>query len=666
MKKGSLILFSLVFLAILSFSIYAQEANTVANLEEEVPDESVASEEEAEEEAIQDLIEEAQTFDEELGVGAGILPGSAFEFFDGFSESREEKVAEMEVLSRQCSEGDQEACSYLDVSFEKYIEYADEFEREVSPQEKEEAERTSQAIRGIMVREIAQNVDPTKKDELIRAVVQKEKDISDAVNIAAEIESLCTKLVELGEVEKAKEVCNLDEEGEAPEWLKDRRKEWKGEISDNAKRFIEILQACMKSSDDNILGNVKEECPCEEMPGKNEVLCTQISTLEDECHAGQEDSCGKSDAYMEEFMSALPEELRVAMESQFGEFEEEKYGGSPAQFEKEFRKRAPPQCVAALESGEIDLSKGMFEARSKCEKIMMKEFGDPQCAEEGLSPEDCAESMSSDFRGEPRRGHGIEFVDCEGFESNEEKLKCYRGNSKGAEFSGNYYDEKRDFGQRGGDFDDFDGKFMREHVNEYVDSEARHRKYQSYYDNPGEDRKRMEATYALEEACVRRCAELEKPWSFRNNKCECGESPRDYRDFERDQYQQGAPPNQGFQPPEGWNIEQGSPPPGWTPEQGFPPGFQPPNSGELFQSPPSSSGGETSSGGSGSGSTSGSSSSGETGGSSSGRGGESGSSGSIGGSTGGESGSGSTTTGGVIWSWGRITGNAFLDYHWYG
>ncbi len=621
-KRAIVILSALLFLfALSSISIYAQETDQEDTLEIESNQAEATSEEDSSSaDGIDELIKESQSFDEELGASAGLLPGSPFAFLDGISESREEKVAEMKELSELCSKGDSGACGNIDVSLEKYREYAGDFEREVSPEEKEEAERTSRAIRGAIVRDIAQNVDPTKKDELIREVVQTEKDIELAANIASQIEDLCTKLVEIGETEKAYEVCNLEEDGDAPEWLKDKRKQWKGELSENAKKFVDILQACMDSSNDDVLGNVKDKCACNEMPDKNADLCIQISTLEDACHAGEESSCGKSDAYIEEFMFALPEELRSAMEQQFGEVEEEKYGGSGESFEKEFRKRAPPQCIDAVERGDLDLSKGMFSAREQCEKIMMGEFGSPECT--GLSPDECAKIMSSEFGGEPQRGHGIEFADCESFESNEKKLECYRHNAGGADFADDYYNQKRQFSEE--NFGEFDSEFRKEHVEDYVGFESRRNRYQSYYNNPEANNQRMEETFKREEACVRQCASQGRPWNFAEGQCKCGDAPEGFSEDRRPEFNE---PPSGFTP---------------TPENSPPPGFIPPQSSPPPESSPTTS------------------SSPETGTSSEGESGSSSSEATSGGE------GGATTTGAVITGWGRITGNAFLDYHWYG
>jgi len=129
MKKSSVILFSLVFLVTLfTISIYAQETDSAGTSEiESIADEEDAQSSSSEQvssdvdtEGVDALVEEAQTFDEELDASAGILPGSPFEFLDRFSDSREEKVAEMRELSEMCSQGDKEACDNIDVSFEQY------------------------------------------------------------------------------------------------------------------------------------------------------------------------------------------------------------------------------------------------------------------------------------------------------------------------------------------------------------------------------------------------------------------------------------------------------------------------------------------------------------------------------------------------------------------
>ncbi len=603
---------------------------------EDAPDDESDTEEE-----ISKLIDEAEEFEEDLETGAGLLPGNPlYDIFDGIIDSREEKVAEMRAMAARCGQGDQDACDAFDISFDRYRGHADEFEREVSPEERGEAERSSRAIRGVVIREIAKNVDPTKKDELIREIITKEKDIELAAEIAAQINDLCGKLVELGEFEKANEVCNLDKDEEgSPVWLRERREKWHGEISKDAGEFMDVLQACMDVSDDDILGNY-EGCGCDKMPGTVQDLCGKIVKLEDACGAGEEDSCGESDVYIEEFMNLLPEDLRAVMEQRIENFEEDGFERNrPEECGDidDFRecmlrmaevhiKEAPPQCQNALRegirNGEVN---GPRDGERICREIMMKEFGASECVEGGLSPDECAKFMSGGFNRGPT-GPGIGFDDCESFESSDEKLECYRQNTGRAEFAGDYYKQRTEF-REGEDFnhEEFEKRFREENRDKYVGFSGK------YYGEGDEKRKQHQE---MIDRTIKECESQQKPWFCNgppDKPCYCGEQ-YDYREYEeRDFEEDGARFN--------YEARYGQPESGF--QQGPPPGFSPPPEGfrtppEETQQPPEPSPDNSGPGGGSEGSSNQESSSGE---------------------------SSTVTTGGVIW--GRITGNAFLDYYWF-
>ena len=157
MQKKGLIIFSLILLMsfVFMFGVFAQDTtntNVVENnLPVEVPENTLASSvgyvspegEEVdltEDDEVEVLVEEANSFDEQLSVDAGITPGSPLSFidnaFDGFAnpaDVREEKIAEMRDLGIECNAGNQEACGFMEESFNKYQKYAGDFERKVSP-----------------------------------------------------------------------------------------------------------------------------------------------------------------------------------------------------------------------------------------------------------------------------------------------------------------------------------------------------------------------------------------------------------------------------------------------------------------------------------------------------------------------------------------------------
>lgn len=467
-----------------------------------------------EEEEIEKLIEEAEKFDEELGVDAGLTPDSFFYFLDGFIDSRPEKVAEMKEMAERCSQGDKSACDGFEISFKKYREHADIDEREVSPEEKEKAQKTSRAIRGVLIRDIAKNIDPTKKDEFVKEIVKKENNIDTAAEIASKINELCGKLVELGEFEKANKVCNLEEDDEdSPAWLKNKRNEWKGKMSEDAKKFFEVLTDCMKITEDGKKGN-SGECKCNEMPDAQAVLCVDIAAAEDACNdGGDKSACDDSEFLIEEFMKGLPNDLKVAVERAMSKFEEEG-----------FERRAPPECEKAgantfeecmlimaeqhlqyapepcrdpirnaIKEGKV---KGERDAREICEKIMFEENTPDGC--KGLSPDECAEQYEDRGRGRGP-GPGVVFQVCDNIQDSSARLACYDANAKGVGITGDYYREKQkfreefrskefDYGEYRKEFNEkFDGDFRKDREKEYIDFAKERYKY-SYERGEGKGR----------------------------------------------------------------------------------------------------------------------------------------------------------------------------------
>ncbi|MCH8945375.1 MAG: hypothetical protein IIA85_00435 [Nanoarchaeota archaeon] len=87
----------------------------------------------------------------ELEVTEGITPDSVFyfvdEFFDNFADAarvRQEKVAEIKAMIEEKKY--EEALEALN----RYKKYADEFEREVSPEQRDESRRSAAAIYNVL------------------------------------------------------------------------------------------------------------------------------------------------------------------------------------------------------------------------------------------------------------------------------------------------------------------------------------------------------------------------------------------------------------------------------------------------------------------------------------------------------------------------------------
>ncbi|MBS3065794.1 hypothetical protein J4229_01985 [Candidatus Pacearchaeota archaeon] len=431
--------------------------------------------------------EEMEITEEEFSAGGGITPGSILDpldnFFDGFqnpAEVREEKVAEMRELSQGCGAGDQKACEFMEKSFERYKTYAEEFKNEISPEEKEYAKRSSNAIRSVMIREIAQNVPPEQKDEFVREVIAIEKDISTAAEVASKIKELCTQLAELDPFEY-KRVCKTEGSSDAPRWKKELDEKLTSEQRDEAEKFGKLMSECFETSG--------EKCKCEEIPFEDFAkTCSVAAPLAKACNRdGDEEACKELD---ELEMPELPDYLQDVMDNMEGGIRESQYEvHMPLECQKAGAKtsrecskimiemNAPPECREALLSANV---RNEREGREICDRIMFEEFAPEECVKEGVTnPKECGKLMfkanapqecidagiNGENQNDPRKCEELmrglrgaeEFGErdkdrrgssyggnCGGITSPEERLKCYDG---ALEHVGGEFKESREFKQ---------------------------------------------------------------------------------------------------------------------------------------------------------------------------------------------------------------------------
>ena len=318
------------------------------------------------------LVEEAEGFTEELSVDAGITPNSGLYFvedkilapFRPDSVNREKSIAQMQVMVQ---EGNMDAAR---ISFERYQRYADNFERDVSPEQREEAIRSSEAIRGVAIREIAQNMPAGEKDEFVKEIVLGEKDIVTAVEIADKIQSLCMELSKLDPSQYAK-VCSAGEDDS--DWRKNLDKRLTDEQKAEALKFGEIMSKCFETSG--------QDCACEEIPYPDFAeTCSVAASLAKDCDFGKnEEACEQLDNLE---MPELPPHLQKIMDSIEGGMNEAKYDmylppecrDANAKTPKEcsiimINTRAPPECKDALLASGCESER---ECRSVCDEIMFK------------------------------------------------------------------------------------------------------------------------------------------------------------------------------------------------------------------------------------------------------------------------------------------------------
>ena len=414
MQKKSLVILSLAFLMGFVFiaSIFAQDISpdiTPSTLTAEPtnavePATSTTETETSvtpttEEDKVNTLVEEAKGFDEKLSVGPGITPDSPLSFidaaFDGFAnpaDVRVEKIAEMKTLSEECGQGDERACEFMKKSFERYQKYANNFERDVSPDQRDKALESSKAIRGVAIREIAQNMPAGEKDEFVREIVAGEKDIETAAEIASRIFELCSQLSKLDPSQYSK-VCRV--EGDAPDWRKELDADLTEEQRTEALKFGEIMSQCFETAG--------QQCKCEEIayPDFAET-CSIAAPLVTACDIEKnEEACNKLDNLK---MPELPEHLQDIMDNLESEMDEGKYGmflprecqeagaTSPEKCSKiMIQTHAPEECKQALLDANVQSER---EGRAICEKIMFANNAPSECIDAGIiNPEECGKLM---------------------------------------------------------------------------------------------------------------------------------------------------------------------------------------------------------------------------------------------------------------------------------
>jgi len=579
-RRGVVFLFVLLVFGILvSGVIIAQDLDDVGDdngiddtngeeLESDFVSGSEGPETITEVDVIEELIEDAEAG--EFDADADAFEGKAgltsnnpiLQFVDGFSDSREEAIAEMEKTAEECSqEGDQGSCEYFKHALKKYEDHVATDRREASPDRRvEEEERVKRNI-GRVVRNVAKYVDPGEKDEFVRALVKGEDGVGKAHAIVAAIDELCeTLIVELGAHEEAESAGCFSRGDDDYKYLEGRRAEWTDDVSADVKKLLEIVGECNDLTDDDIEGNWKE-CRCDELGGKLELLCFGIAENEDQCDLPKYDDteledfyCDKADVLVIEFMTSLPEDVRRLLEDEFSNFEEDdfdRHGGGPEcagldfrdcmlrEAEKHIQQIPDEECRERVREG---IRSGDVTGRRDAEEIIMEcmfdKFAPDKCKREGLSPKECGRYFGGDFggRGAPP-GPGFDYTVCDAIDSTEAQLACYKDNVKKSSLAGDYYGERERF-RFEEDFDPrrFDREFKEGHRDEYVDFYGRDYRYGRTEEEAYADSARRRAEHEEEiRDFIDDCSAKEGAWdcSFAdvtpNEPCRCFKY--DYDDY---------------------------------------------------------------------------------------------------------------------------------------
>ncbi len=432
---------------------------------------------------------------EELKYGAGITPDSNFYFvekyflerFRGDLDNREKKVAEIREMVK---DGKYDSAR---IALERYKDYAQNVEKEITPEDKDKAERSSSAIRKAIT-EVGDKIPKEEKKEFVDDIVDKEKKIENAAQIASKIKELCEQLSKLDPNEYER-VCRVEGEN-APRWQRQLDKKLTDEQKSAAKKFSEIMSECFKTQG--------KECHCSELNEFNKPFadkCSIVAPLAAKCDGGDESSCEAMNEATKGIEDLLPDYLQEVFANLQGNVQRDQFEfhmpkecrDAGAKTPKEcmkvmFETHAPEECLQALKDGKISFDNER-EARKACEKIMFethapeecvkagatdskecgklifKEKAPPECIDAGLTGENredskkCEEIMrsknSENAGGQGGFGRGVS-MDCKRIENSEERLKCYDkalegvGNDNGEFGNGQFGNSDKRFENREG------------------------------------------------------------------------------------------------------------------------------------------------------------------------------------------------------------------------
>src|SRR3989344_4555365 len=425
-------------------------------LEDDTNDESLGEVEESEEVSEDNVLEdvEEEYKNEDLNIDAGITPDSPFyfvdEFFDRFgseSDNREEKIAEINAMINKGKIEDARE------SLKNYEKHADNVKKDINPEKRDGARRSAAAVKQTL-KEIESKVSGSEKKEFFDDIIEKEKSIITAVEIADKIKNLCEQLSKLDPASYY-ETCNSGDD--SPKWQKKLDRELTDEQREEAKKFGNIMKGCFETSG--------RDCKCEEIPFPDFAdACSKAALLATKCDEGDENACDNLDSLE---MPGLPPHLQGIMDELDGDVSESRYGlhmppecqKADAKTPKECSKimietNAPPECKEALLKAGVESES---EGRKICDKIMMEKYA-PECAEKGITeqdkcqdymyglgnrPKECQENQIHDVRDcrrfleEGGRGKSMNpGKNCKSIENPEERLKCYDRIISGETFEG--------------------------------------------------------------------------------------------------------------------------------------------------------------------------------------------------------------------------------------
>ena len=369
---------------------------------------------------------------------------------DVVSRLQAERDAEIAEINAMVNKGKIEDAREALKNYEKH---ADNVEKDINPEKRDDARRSAAAVKQTL-KEIESKVSGSEKKEFVDNIIEKERSIVTAVEIADKIKNLCEQLSKL-DPSSYYETCNSGDD--SPKWQKKLDRKLTEEQREESKNFGRIMEQCFETSG--------RDCKCEEIPFPDFAdACSKAAPLATKCDEGDENACDELDSLE---MLELPPHLQDIMDELDGDVSESKYGlHMPPECQKAGAKtpkdcskimietHAPPECKEALLKAGVESES---EGRKICDKIMMEKYA-PECAEKGITnqdkcqdymygignrPEECQENQIHDVRDcrrfleEGGRGKSMNpGKNCKSIENPEERLKCYDRIISGETFEG--------------------------------------------------------------------------------------------------------------------------------------------------------------------------------------------------------------------------------------
>jgi hypothetical protein len=395
-----------------------------------------------------------EEIEDELGDGGSI--NGVDRFIDGIFQSdlenMRERFAEVRTLIR---EGRIDEAKKLLAHYKKV---ADNLEREVRPEDRDQAVRLTKVIQ-----EAIENLeDRIVDEEEFNIISEKAENVEKAAEIASKIQELCKQLHDLSAWDEFERVCKTDDEG--PRWQQDFFESLTDEQRGEAEKFGRILSSCMRTSG--------EDCDCQGIPHESmAAMCRKAAPLARDCKriengeldpqderfdGSKGDACDQLDSL--EFPDDLPrhlEEVLFRVEDEYGDASYDNHIPGPCKevgiegrgrddrekcFAIMVEIEAPPECRDAIKKAGANNER---DARNICEKIMFDKHAPKDCIEAGITnPEDCADLFEGDYdRRGPKRGPGFG-RDCRGIEDSADRLACYDGVLEGDHDDGRSFEDR--------------------------------------------------------------------------------------------------------------------------------------------------------------------------------------------------------------------------------